>query len=515
MGSVVTNGVTVTSTDGLAHIISLSLGGAGGSWDHFSPSTVNVPAGGSATSTLTLPLPTPIDVCPGEPSPAPYYVLRYTVRGKEGTSVLASVSLEVLLVPPISYPFAVSIEPSKASYKVGETVSLAMNSNVRTDGVLTIRKPDGTTWHKQVVRLPGTFTKVAAQPIGTYTAELEAYFCGRALASASFSVTPDTYEVTISLAGLPTDVSTTLSVDGSKVADMKGGDVRVLTYPIGTSHTFQVDQYASGVAGYRYYCTSNTWTAAGEGSSVFNYATQVYLEVITDPAEVTDVTPSGWYALGSSASISSVPREVQRDKGTKYVFAEWKVDGTSRGAGEGLVVVMDAPHKVVAKFDTMFMLTIVSDYGNPKGAGYYKAGDTATFSVDSPIGIGIQQVFVEWKGDYTGKEPKGSLTMDGPKKITAVWTTSYFQLYIIIGVIAAIAVIGALLLWRRGRARPSAVKPPPTEPPTTPAETPSPTPDSATPSKRAVQVALRCTNCGHELEKGQIYCPECGQKRTD
>jgi hypothetical protein len=253
---------------------------------------------------------------------------------------------------------------------------------------------------------------------------------------------------------------------------------------------------------------------------VFNYVAQVYLDVSTDPTGVTDVTTSAWFAKGASASVAAVPAEVEGTKGTKYVFTTWTVDSTPR-SGNGFAVVMDAPHKVVAKYDTMFLLTIVSDYGNPKGGGYYKSGDTATFSVDSPVGIGIQQVFVQWKGDYAGTDPKGSVNMDGPKTVTAVWITNYVQLYIIVGAIAAIAVVAGLLLWRR-RGGPSAIKPPPPPPPEpmtqvpqTPTEPAESAPEAEARTKQPVSVALRCTNCGHELKQGQVYCPECGQKQID
>jgi hypothetical protein len=171
---------------------------------------------------------------------------------------------------------------------------------------------------------------------------------------------------------------------------------------------------------------------------------------------------------------------------------------------------MDAPHKVVAKYDTYFKLTVTSDYGNPKGDDYYKSGDTATFSVNSPVGIGIQQVFAGWTGDYTGKDATGSIVMDAPKKVIATWTTSYFQLYVIIGIIAAIAAVAALLLLRRRGALPAATKQPPPPPPPE-AESETETATATTPP----QVTKRCTNCGHELPEGQVYCPECGQKQTD
>lgn len=521
MGTYVTDLVTLTSTDGLPHTVTLRVS-AGGPWwgpwwtpASFSPNPVNVPAVGSVTSTLALAIP---DVCQGADFPGPYPVT-FGIEAQEAGIAVASASLAVSMLyagPPLS----ISIASSKASYIVGETVSVQMNSNLPAQYALKIKKPDGSTWKSATGTLPATFTKAATEPTGTYTVELTAAYCGVAYASTSFSVGPSTYDVTVSLAGLPTDAITALLVDGNKVADMKGGDVKVLTYNIGSSHTFQVDQYVSGVTGYRYYCAANTWTAGAEGSNVFNYVAQVNLDVSTDPAGVTDVTPSGWYALGSSATISSVPTEVEPTEGSKYVFTAWTVDGTPR-SGNGFPVVMDAPHKVVAKFDTMYLLTVVSDYGNPQGGRYYKSGETATFSVDTPVGFGIQQVFVEWKGDYNGKDPKGSLIMDGPKTITAVWTTSYLQLYMIVGVIAVIAVVAGLLLWRRSRAGPSAVKPPPAPPPTpaeapeAPAEPSAPTAEAATLSKRAVSVALRCTNCGHELKQGQVYCPECGQKQTD
>jgi hypothetical protein len=523
MNAVVSTTVTVTNTDGLAHTVNLSIG-PGGTWwwpGTFSVNPVVLPAlvGAQVASVLNVPVPGPGDICPGESAPGPYY-MTFAVAGTDSVTGLSTSAPLIVNLLPITFPLTVHIEPSKSSYMVGETIVLKMDSNLPAEYYLKVRKPDGTVWASAHAYLPATFTKKATDPLGTYTAELTAYYCGVAQDTATFTVTPDTYDITISLSGLATDATTALYVDGNKVADMKGGDVRVLSYPIGSSHTFKVDQYVNGAAGYRYYCASDSWTANAAGSNVFNYVVQVYLDVSTDPTGVTDVTTSGWYAKGSSASVAAVPAEVEGAKGTRYVFSAWTVDGTPR-SGNGFVVVMDAPHKAVAKYDTMFLLTIVSDYGNPKGSGYYKSGDTATFSVDSPVGMGIQQVFVEWTGDYSGKDPRGSLRMDGSKTVTAVWTTSYFQIYIIVGVVAVIAFVAGLLLLMQGRRRPRAIKPPPpppsypTETPETPAEPAASTTETETTSKPAVSIALRCTNCGHGLKEGQIFCPECGQKQTD
>lgn len=526
MGGVVVNHIRLVNADGLPHTVTLSLVGWGGAWwwGSFSPSTVNLPpiVGITADSTLTIPLPGPGDVCPGESTPGPW-IWQLTVQGSDpALGTIAGPTLTINLLPVVNV-LTVNVEASKSSYMKGETVTIKMDTNLPgAQYLLRIRKPDGTNWDTKQGYLPATYSRKASEPLGTYTAELTAQYCGTAQDVTTFVVTPDTYDITISMAGLSTDAATALLVDGNKVADMKGGDVKVLSYPIGSSHTFQVDQYVNGATGYRYYCASNSWTAGAAGSNVFNYVTQVYLDVSTDPTGVTDVTASGWFAKGSSASVAEVPAEVEGTKDTKYILTTWTVDGTAR-SGNGFALVMDAPHKAIAKYDTMFLLTVVSDYGNPEGGGYYKSGDTATFSVDSPVGIGIQQVFVEWKGDYTGRDPTGSVSMDGPKTVTATWSTNYFQLYIIVGVIAAIAAAAALLLWRR-RAGPSVMKPPPPPPPEATTQAPETPTEPTEPAevaqatettKQPVTVALRCTNCGHELKQGQVYCPECGQKQID
>jgi hypothetical protein len=516
MGTVVVNHIRVTS-DGPAEVTLSVRGSTGSRYGSFSPNPLVFGAPGTLDSTLTIRIPTPDYICPGES--APWLYIELTVQGRDPTAgTIGGPTLTINLLP-IQPGLLVHVEPSKSSYMRGETVALEMDSNLPAQYYLKVTEPDGSEWARAQGYLPATFTKKATDPLGTYTAQLTAYYCAIAQQTATFTITPDTYDVTISLVGLPTDATTALLVDGEEVTSMKGGDVRVLTYSIGSSHTFEVDQYVNGTAGYRYYCSSNSWTANTDGSNAFNYLTQVYLDVSTDPTGVTDVITSGWYGKGSSALVPPVPAEVEGTAGTKYVFITWIVDSTPR-SGNGFALVMDAPHKVVAQYETRFLLTVVSDYGNPSGGGYYKSGDTATFSVDSPVGIGIQHLFVEWQGDFSGKDPKGSITMDGPKTVTAVWTTSYFQLYIIIGAVVAIAVVAGLLLWMRSRSKPSVVKPPP--PPPTVAEAPEipkeSAPSTAEPqvaSKPAVSIALRCTNCGHELKAGQTYCPECGQKQTD
>jgi hypothetical protein len=223
--------------------------------------------------------------------------------------------------------------------------------------------------------------------------------------------------------------------------------------------------------------------------------------VATSPVGVAQVTGAGWIKAGSSIQTSQAPDTLNGSAGTKYVFKGWMVDGALQ-PGNPISIAMDKPHTAVATYETQYQLVVDSPYGDAKGAGYYANGTTATFSVTSPVGFLIQQVFVKWDGDFTGTSPTGSMAMDMPHRIHANWTTSYFQLYILVGVIAAVVVIAALLLLRRRQTvGPAEMKPMP------PASG-----ESGQPPVEAGSGAAKCTSCGAGVPAGQAYCQNCGSK---
>jgi hypothetical protein len=47
--------------------------------------------------------------------------------------------------------------------------------------------------------------------------------------------------------------------------------------------------------------------------------------------------------------------------------------------------------------------------------------ETVVLSVDSPRGFLVRKVFQGWSGDVESSSGVLSLTMDGPKTLTAVW----------------------------------------------------------------------------------------------
>jgi hypothetical protein len=134
--------------------------------------------------------------------------------------------------------------------------------------------------------------------------------------------------------------------------------------------------------------------------------------------------------------------------GVEYVFNSWD-DGTktaSRTISHG--------GAYTANYMTRYYLTVESAYGDPQGEGWYDSGSTATISVTSPKGKIIRQVFTGWSGDFSATTSSASVTMNGPKTITANWRTDYMQLYMIIGgavVLIGGIVVGTIMLLRRRR----------------------------------------------------------------
>jgi hypothetical protein len=326
-------------------------------------------------------------------------------------------------------------------------------------------------------------------------------FCsGVSSAQASFDVTPNTYDVSLSLNGVPSQYSAQLQVDGTAQGTIGGGQIQKLNFKLNTSHTVSVDQYITGDTGVRYYCAQNTLSVTSSGSYTFSYQTQYQFTVQTDPSGLAQVTGSGWFAAGTSVQTSSAPAVIAGMTGTQYAFKGWELNGSPQ-SGNPIMITLDKPYTATAKYSTQYQLVVNSAYGNPQGSGYYDAGTAAQFSVTTPEGFPIQQVFVQWQGDYTGTNPKGTITMDKPHTVQAVWTTSYIPLIAIL--VVAAAIVGGLLVWRSKR------KSTPETKPTPPGEA-----RLSVGSGTVAAEAIKCKNCGTENVAEQKYCTNCGNQLT-
>jgi len=316
------------------------------------------------------------------------------------------------------------------------------------------------------------------------------------------------YTVEIFVQNIPTEYSVPLTVDGESWGSTKGGERKPLGFAPGTTHSISVGAEVLVRTGTRYYAADNSRIVSSEGSIIFKYDLQYRLEVRTDPPGVVKISGDSWYTPGSTATVGEAPKTIDVSSVTRWILVELVVDGVA-ATQRPSSFTMDSPHEVVAKYKKQHYLKVTSEFGNPRGEGWYDEGTKAEFVVTSPSGFLIQQVLVSWTGDTSETSPQGNTVMDRPKTVTAQWRTEYTQLYItVIVVVVIVAGLAVVILYRRRRGAP-----PVTPVSVTPAAQP-PVTEAPTPPVTQVAPKAYCMICGEELSSTAGYCTKCGAKQA-
>jgi len=147
-------------------------------------------------------------------------------------------------------------------------------------------------------------------------------------------------------------------------------------------------------------------------------------KVIVDGTSYTAPHVSYWEAgTQHEISVASV-QTLGTDR--RYVFQSW-----SDGGAQTHTITVTAPTTITATCATQYYLTVQSSFGAPQGSGWYDAGMTAYFSVESEImsDASTKRLFASWSGSgsgsYSGTVRETSVTMNAPIIETANWTTSF------------------------------------------------------------------------------------------
>lgn len=160
-----------------------------------------------------------------------------------------------------------------------------------------------------------------------------------------------------------------------------------------------------------------------------------------------------WFPQGVTANLS-VTSVVEFGNGTKAVFVRWILSGNVSCLESAVKVKMDGPKKVQVVWKKQFCLKVTSEFGSPKGSGWYDEGSVATFQVDETSAeILVVHVFQEWTGDLRATTPKASVVMNSPKEVRALWKTDYTRTYIILGFFSAMVAFAGVIAYRIFRTR--------------------------------------------------------------
>ncbi len=132
-----------------------------------------------------------------------------------------------------------------------------------------------------------------------------------------------------------------------------------------------------------------------------------------------------YWEKGSSHQISAASTQTFSNR--RYNFESWSDQGAQTH-----IVSVTQPTTFTARYSTQYLLTIRTAHGNPQGGGWYNAGATASFSIDSTVVDqgNTKHLFVSWSGSgagsYTGPLRQASVVMNNPITQTANWSTQYY-----------------------------------------------------------------------------------------
>jgi len=160
----------------------------------------------------------------------------------------------------------------------------------------------------------------------------------------------------------------------------------------------------------------------------------VAVTIITSVLDGTEITVDGethrapystYWEIDSQHQIFAPSPQTFGSK--RYIFQSW-----SDGGAQSHSVSVTQSTTFTARYKTQYYLTVQSNYGNPQGNGWYNAGTTANFSIETSIthGTSTKYIFDSWTGtgagSYSGQIRQASVVMNNPVIETANWSTQYY-----------------------------------------------------------------------------------------
>ncbi len=137
-----------------------------------------------------------------------------------------------------------------------------------------------------------------------------------------------------------------------------------------------------------------------------------------DDVDYTSPPAAQLWVPGSTHTMT-IPDVVDVNSDARYIFIGWNDGNTSvnRTISKG---------SYVTNYRHEYLFTVTSPYGVTTGTGWYRDGSIASFSVTTSVETTYtRRTFTGWSGDFTESSSTGSLIMDAPKTVTAIWRTEY------------------------------------------------------------------------------------------
>jgi hypothetical protein len=161
------------------------------------------------------------------------------------------------------------------------------------------------------------------------------------------------------------------------------------------------------------------------------------------------------WETGSVHSVS-LTSKYNINAGSRYAFEQWS-DGKISPQRE---IKVSGYLILTANGNIQYLLQIVSNYGDPSGAGWYDAETNVTIAVKTPFTYnGSSFLFERWTGDLASDTPNATIIVDSPKQITAIWQTQTTPAQVLSSqqsawpllLLLSLAVVGSIVVVQRTR----------------------------------------------------------------
>ncbi len=245
---------------------------------------------------------------------------------------------------------------------------------------------------------------------------------------------------------------TSIYVDGIPVATLEGGETLTRSFAVGDEPIITVDATVSSPirSDVRYIADEDEIVVDEDNpDATFSYTTEYYIDLKTDPAQITTLTGAGWFEVGEFIEATA-PVQIDESTDTQYHFAYWLLPDGDEDVNEDLDWKVTAPGRATATYDTYYLLTVTSAEGEVDGGGWYKAGTAADWGVDPPE-VSMSGMFGFLGGKLEPASATGSEAMNAPRTVTVSWSSNYTMPVVYISLFVLALIVAAIIIYRRLR----------------------------------------------------------------
>lgn len=360
----------------------------------------------------------------GTPTVAGTYVFFAQVTDTTGTSAQQGFSITIA-AEPLTFE-TTSLPDAMEGDRYSEEIEVEGGDSPYTFTLVSGKLPSGLTLDDDGT-IHGTPAKGTA---GSYTFTIEATDDSSPSLSSqrSFTLEVETgfYESLITIGTGLSAGQTSVYADGKLVTTLQGGQTGKLSFAVEDEPVITVTSLVSHPtrSDTRFRADVERKVVTESSPDVtFTYTPEYLIDFETDPVGITSLGDSMWYVQGNSLS-TTVPAQIEGATGTQYRFSHWLLPNGNRSTGGSLSWTVSAAGKVIATYDTYYLLTVISPNGQVEGGGWYKAGTTAQWSVTQSQ-VPMSGILGFFRGKLKADSSSSTVLMDGTKKITVTWSPDY------------------------------------------------------------------------------------------